>query len=366
MSTIRREQLRSPLSASYALTASYAENANASINTGSLLTTASVNSNIITFTKGDGSTFPITVDTGSGGGSNVSGFVTTSSFNTYTASINSFTSSINTFTASYNTGSFTGSFTGSLLGTSSWATNALTASHVNPLNQDLIISKSLYRSFSQYRATDAALPFSNIFNITGSTGVNYGQPNADIQFIFGTNSGLGSGVYTASLYNPNLTPGRELFIINNGIFPILISGSSLKGIQGQINITGQFLLNDGNAIRLIAQTASAAVFSNSWYYEDLSYAVSASFATSASRATSASFATSASRAVSASFATTSSFTLSSSFATTASYAVTASTLNDYASIENINSGSSGKFIRTTELEESKYTTLNIYNYNNFT
>jgi len=36
--------------------------------TGSLLTTASVNLNTITFTKGDGSTFPITVDTGSGGG----------------------------------------------------------------------------------------------------------------------------------------------------------------------------------------------------------------------------------------------------------------------------------------------------------
>ena len=36
--------------------------------TGSLLTTASVSLNTITFTKGDGSTFPIIVDTGSGGG----------------------------------------------------------------------------------------------------------------------------------------------------------------------------------------------------------------------------------------------------------------------------------------------------------
>ena len=88
MSTIRREQLRSPLSASYALTASYAENANVSINTGSL--------------------------------------VTTSSFNAFTASINSFTSS-------YNTGSFSGSFTGSLRGTASFTTSAsyaLTASYV--------------------------------------------------------------------------------------------------------------------------------------------------------------------------------------------------------------------------------------------
>lgn len=37
--------------------------------TGSLLTTASVSLNTITFTKGDSSTFNITVDTGSGGGS---------------------------------------------------------------------------------------------------------------------------------------------------------------------------------------------------------------------------------------------------------------------------------------------------------
>ena len=37
--------------------------------TGSLLTTGSVSNNVLTFTKGDGSTFNLTVDTGSGGGS---------------------------------------------------------------------------------------------------------------------------------------------------------------------------------------------------------------------------------------------------------------------------------------------------------
>ena len=67
--------------------------------TGSLLLTASVAGNVITFTKGNGSTFPITVATGSGG---VSGdFVTTSSFNTYTASAASGVSaSINAATSS--------------------------------------------------------------------------------------------------------------------------------------------------------------------------------------------------------------------------------------------------------------------------
>jgi len=58
----------SATSASYALTASYALNAGVTVDTGSLLTTASISLNTITFTKGNGSTFPITVDTGSGGG----------------------------------------------------------------------------------------------------------------------------------------------------------------------------------------------------------------------------------------------------------------------------------------------------------
>ena len=40
-----------------------------SVNTGSLMTTASAALNVLTFTKGDGSTFAVTVDTGSGGGS---------------------------------------------------------------------------------------------------------------------------------------------------------------------------------------------------------------------------------------------------------------------------------------------------------
>jgi hypothetical protein len=58
----------SVISSSYALTASFALNAGTSVSTASLLTTASVSLNTITFTKGNGSTFNITVDTGSGGG----------------------------------------------------------------------------------------------------------------------------------------------------------------------------------------------------------------------------------------------------------------------------------------------------------
>jgi hypothetical protein len=88
-----------------------------STNTGSLLTTASVVLNTITFTKGDGSTFPITVNTGSGGGGGSVGTL---------AQVTALGASTTVpITASIISAS---SFTGSLFGTASWATNALTAS----------------------------------------------------------------------------------------------------------------------------------------------------------------------------------------------------------------------------------------------
>ncbi len=72
MSLIKPEQLRSGSynitgslfgTSSFALTASYALNAGAgNADTGSLLITASSTNAVITFTKGDGSTFPITIN----------------------------------------------------------------------------------------------------------------------------------------------------------------------------------------------------------------------------------------------------------------------------------------------------------------
>jgi hypothetical protein len=88
------------ISASFASTASYVANS---------LITASVSSNTITFTKGNGTTFPITVATGSA----TSAFPFTGSA-TITGSL--------TVTGSVNS---TGGYTGSLLGTASWATNVV-------------------------------------------------------------------------------------------------------------------------------------------------------------------------------------------------------------------------------------------------
>ena len=80
-------------SASYALTASFSLNV-PSFNTSSLLITASAAGNIVTFTKGDGSTFPVTVATGSGGGGISTPIVIPRT--TGTASVSGFTGSLYT------------------------------------------------------------------------------------------------------------------------------------------------------------------------------------------------------------------------------------------------------------------------------
>jgi hypothetical protein len=90
------------ISSSFAITASFVGNS---------IVTASVSSNTITFTKGNGTTFPITVATGSGAGGSAfpfTGSATITGSLTVTGSVTS-----------------TGGYTGSLLGTASWATNVV-------------------------------------------------------------------------------------------------------------------------------------------------------------------------------------------------------------------------------------------------
>ena len=81
-----------PIDVNNALTASYVSGLTV-FNTGSFLVTASVDLNTITFTKGDGSTFPITVNTGSGGSTSIdsSKFITTGS----NSSVQGITGSLN-------------------------------------------------------------------------------------------------------------------------------------------------------------------------------------------------------------------------------------------------------------------------------
>ncbi len=101
-----------------AVNATNATNATTASYVANLLKTASVSLNTITFTKGNGDQFSITVDTGSGGGGVSGDYVTTSSFNTYTGSVDTSITNLNSFSSSIN--SWTGSNTALFAGTASY------------------------------------------------------------------------------------------------------------------------------------------------------------------------------------------------------------------------------------------------------
>jgi hypothetical protein len=113
------------------------------------------------------------------------------------------TSSFNTFTSSYTTGSFTGSFTGSLFGTSSWATNASTASFLpigtyqitsswanNTLTASFVTASNVRGPYGSNSILSAsyALTASHALNISPSS------PDRSIQFnssnVFGGSADL--------------------------------------------------------------------------------------------------------------------------------------------------------------------------------
>jgi hypothetical protein len=141
----------------------------------------------------------------SGSSINTGSFVTTSSFND--------------FTSSYNTGSFTGSFIGNLIGTSSWATNALTASYLEgyispfPFTGSAIITGSLAITGSLIATQGISGSFSgsgaNLFDIpaSGITGLNLSQ--------------IATGSVTASV-----SPGTGSFEIVSGSTSFLFVSSS--------------------------------------------------------------------------------------------------------------------------------------------
>ena len=180
-------------------------------NTGSLLTTASVVLNTITFRKGDGTTFPITVNTGSGGGASFP----------YTGSA--------TITGSLViTGSTTSTlgFTGSLLGTASYVSGAIFTS-TNP-------------ALSASRAVSSSYALSSSFTTTASYALNAraGGGNTQIQYNL-------SGSLTSSpkLYWDN-TNG---YLVNSGYYFFdfaLTSGSGLVSRQlGTSNLLMQMGFN---------------------------------------------------------------------------------------------------------------------------
>ena len=240
------------ISASFASTASFVAND---------IITASVSSNTITFTKGNGTTFPITVATGSA----------TSAFPFTGSAI--ITGSL-TVTGSVNS---TGGYTGSLFGTASWATNVV---------NNGVTSVATAGTVSGITLTGGTITSTGTITLGGSIS---GLTNANLS---GT-----AGITNANLANSSLMVGATSIALG-------ATASSLTGLTAVTStaFTGSLL--------------GTASFATS--------ALSASFATtsiSSSFATSASFAISSSRAITSSFAISSSFASTASFVNTLNQSV---------------------------------------------
>jgi hypothetical protein len=221
------------LSASYALTASYALNAGSggTVSTASLLTTASVSSNTITFTKGDGSTFPITVATGSGSGGSTFPYTGSAIISGSLVVTGSITSTLG--------------FTGSLFGTSSWAisaSQAVTASYVT----GSIFTNSNSAASASYAATASYAAIAGnggVTKILAGANVNLSPVNGlgDVTVTsFGTNlyntatGSYGSFYDTGSILATSATAVYSMSLsttdISNGVF-VSASGGDITRVK---------------------------------------------------------------------------------------------------------------------------------------
>jgi len=105
-----------------------------------------------------------------------------------------------------------------LFGTSSWAENALTASYVNPLRQDVVITGSLTLS------SGSALRINNGFYVDGNRQFNYGQFSSTE-----TQSGSADTAYSATFNTTDFAQGVSLVsqsritVANTGLYNIQFS-----------------------------------------------------------------------------------------------------------------------------------------------
>jgi hypothetical protein len=248
------------------------------------LLTASVSLNTITFTKGDGSTFPITINTGSGGGGSVGTLAQVTALGASTTT---------PITASIISAS---SFTGSLQGTASWALNVVGGgggpSYITPpfftgsiLYWDgtkvtgsnvMDYDGSILSIDTGYFQVTPEAQFGQDVTIFGGTNLEggaviYGYTIADAIVLekvdpVGTTSGsygVGSHILTNfSSTGPTLTPGRIVYISGSGQWAEAIASADTTstGVLGVVTTTANqnnILLNG-----IVKVSQSLAGFTN--------------------------------------------------------------------------------------------------------
>lgn len=275
--------------------------------TGSLLLTASAVDNVITFTKGDGSTFPVTVATGSA--INTGSFVTTSSFNSYTASastnvsasINAATSSLSssltlTDNSKLNTASFN-TYTASASTNTSASINAATqslSSSVAAINALQLITASATGDIITFTKGNGTTFPVQITVATGSLPAGVVSSSAQI-------AGFGYATTGSNTFNGNQIISGNLNISGNitatsGTFQYVLtvfetasiiysSGSNQLGdelsdvqtLSGSVKVQGELRVN-GTLVQTSSFDASGYLLTSSFntYTQSAASGVSAS------------------------------------------------------------------------------------------
>ena len=201
------------LSASHAITASYAENAGgATVDTGSLMTTASVSSNIITFTKGDATTFNLTVDTGSAITTPTASLLTTASVSNATITFTKGDASTFNFTVNNVVSANTASFV-----TTAQTASFVTGSDVNGVVTAASTQDGIFKDpngGSPISAKGAILAIGSI-QLSGGTGLGSVSPtlaglsNGQNCYIMVT-AVNGGGVSPGEIYDASISTGGGL------------------------------------------------------------------------------------------------------------------------------------------------------------
>jgi hypothetical protein len=274
--------------------------------TGSFMTTGSVTNNTITFTKGDGTTFVITVDTGSGGGGStdyVSNVVYQTGSIDFTGVGNGFDGAINIndLTASLISNDDTGSFmtTGSVSG------NTVTFTKGDGSTFDITIVSSSYAVTSSFAVTAShVLNPDYVSTVTYATGtidftgvgnafdgeLNINDLTASLLTTSSFNTATGSFMTTGSVTNNTITftkgDGSTFGVTvdtgsGGGNIEILDEGVSLTPSASSIDFTGGIITatnsgNDvtvdiappGNSTELIYNSASEFHATESLHFDD--------------------------------------------------------------------------------------------------
>ena len=223
---------------------------------GSFLITASVNLNTITFTKGDATTFAITVNTGSGGGT------------ADLTSLNAFTASQLTINTGYNT--YTSSTNGRL--TNIESTTASLNSSITQLNASSASQQVSINALNVFTASQSTASIvSSITNLNQFTSSANGRlTNLELTsaslLVETQNLELFSASALVSISNLNANTASQQSQINslinatasyaNSASVALVDANQQSQINALIAVTGSFLTSSADITQLNAFTAS--------------------------------------------------------------------------------------------------------------